>query len=85
MEDFNFVINSPAAPKHLSASSEDGGNVFRQFLIFWEFLGGFKKHDFFLDLIQNIWVFNVTLTNARMFGKNTIPFLCLCFFLNGGW
>ena len=29
-EDLNLVINSPAALKHLSASTEDGGRVFRQ-------------------------------------------------------
>ena len=27
-EDINLVINSPAALKHLSASTEDGGRVF---------------------------------------------------------
>ena len=31
MEDLNFVTNSPAALKHLSASTEGGGNLSRQF------------------------------------------------------
>ena len=29
-EDLNLVINSPAALKHLSPSTENGGKVFRQ-------------------------------------------------------
>ena len=33
-ENLNLVINSPAALRHLSASTEDGGRVFRQIFIF---------------------------------------------------
>ena len=35
-ENLNLVINSPAALKHLSASTEDGERVFRQIFQFFE-------------------------------------------------
>ena len=38
-ENLNLVINSPAALKHLSASNEGGGRVFRQIFIFFNTLG----------------------------------------------
>ena len=41
MEDFNFVMNSPAALEHPSASSEDGGNVSRQFFNLLKAFGHF--------------------------------------------
>ena len=39
MEDLNFVKKSPAAVKHLSASTEDGGNVYRQLFNFLRAFG----------------------------------------------
>ena len=48
-EDLNFVINSPAALKHLSASTEDGGRVFRQIFSFLCTLG----HRFCVVSIRN--------------------------------
>ena len=61
MEGFNFVINIPAALKHLSASSEDGGNVSRRFFILLRAFGHFLwlQKTSFLDMIQNIWGLNV--------------------------
>ena len=38
-KDLNLVINCPAPLKHLSASTENGGRLFRQIFIFLSALG----------------------------------------------
>ena len=48
-EDINLVINSPAALKHLSASTEDGGRVLRQIFSFLSTLG----HRFYVASMWN--------------------------------
>ena len=48
-EDLNVVINSPAALKHLSALTEDGGRVFRQIFSFLSTMG----HRFYVVCMCN--------------------------------